>query len=653
MSFPRRDTPAAGARVLAAGILVLVAPAALAAQNPPARPDTIPRPAPVDTVRIEGRDTATFRVPADVLPGDTIPRPAQDTVVVDSVLPAPLLPPYPQPDSAAFWKGTWVWNRAQLDRFHGLSLLDLLVTIPGVEITRAGAFGQPAGVSPWGLGGGRMRFFYDGWEVEPLSSATLDLQYVSLSELQEVRVERRLNEMRVELYPFLLPDRRPYSQIELLSGDPNTRALRGLFAAPIGSRQTVTVSYDIADTEGFRRQQPFSVSNVFARWSYLFSPRAGLQLEYRSTDFTRQTVGFLEDADRSALWLRGRVVPTKGLTLEAMAGRNWRDPEDGDLFPQSLESDQGVLRGVIEGRSGWVEAIGRVRSEPEGGFEGPTTSLELRGGVRGGKYLGVQGSAIMAGGEQSGTELEGNVRVGPESGFSLFGSATVGTRGVSLIAADSVVERFRVPFARVDVDTFPLFATVSPQLSGFRAGAEWARPGTVIGAALVRLDEDFAVPFGLRFDDAVRRVVPAEPSTGVEAYVSTPLFRPWLRLEGWYTRWPETGGRPYLRQEEGRAALVFHDLFYTGNLEPTFRVEVLGRGSALIPLPESEDTALPTFVFSQPYTVVNAFLQVRVIDVRAFVMVENAFNARGTADIPGQEFPGARVIFGIRWNFRN
>ena len=61
----------------------------------------------------------------------------------------------------------------------------------------------------------------------------------------------------------------------------------------------------------------------------------------------------------------------------------------------------------------------------------------------------------------------------------------------------------------------------------------------------------------------------------------------------------------------------------------------------------------PALVLSQPYTLFNAFLQIRVIVVRAFLLVENVFNLRGAADIPGREFPGARAIYGIRWYFRN
>ncbi|HEX2189842.1 MAG TPA: TonB-dependent receptor plug domain-containing protein [Longimicrobiaceae bacterium] len=642
-------------RVLLAGLLLLAAPASLAAQNPPARPDTVPRPAPADTVRLEGRDTATFRVPPGALPGDTVPNRGRDTTAVDSIVPAPLIPAWPQPDSAGFWHGTWVWDQEALARFHGTSLLDLLATVPGIVITRGGGYGQPAGVAPWGLGGGRTRFFYDGWEVDPLASATLDLQEISLIELEEVRVVRRLNEVRVELLPYRLSDRRPYSLIELGAGDPDTRLLRGLFGTVLGARQTLTVGFDVADTEGRLRREPFAVSNLFARWGYRIGSRAGVQVEYRTTDAVRQDSAYDEEADRNALWVRGRFLATPGFSLEALAGRNWRVPADRDRFSETQESSQAAVRALLGGRAAWLEGVARVRSEPDRGFTVPTTELEARAGLRAGGLLELQGSARATGGEEPGTALQGSVRAGPAAGFSAFGSVTAGTRGVPLLLRDSVNAYTIIPFAEERADTVPLFGTAAPSLSGFRAGAEWSRPGAIVGGAFVRLDEDLVPPFGLRLDDDLGRATAAGPSTGVEAYVSTPLLRSWLRLEGWYTRWTDTGGRPFLPEDQGRAALEFHDVFYTGNLEPTLRVEVVRRGAALVPQvdPDPDDEELPAPLTSEPYTLVNAFLQVRVIDVRAFLIAENVFDLRTAGDLPTRPFPRARIIYGIRWHFRN
>ncbi|HEV2149021.1 MAG TPA: hypothetical protein VGR37_16565, partial [Longimicrobiaceae bacterium] len=348
-------------------------------------------------------------------------------------------------------------------------------------------------------------------------------------------------------------------------------------------------------------------------------------------------------------------APAAGLTVDAMAGRNWRAPADADRFPARMEADQAALRALLRGGFGWLEGTARLRRVEEGdAFPVPTSELAVRAGLQPTAFLEAQGSARTStvGGEAR-TELQASVRVGPATGLSLFGSVAAGTRGVGVLTGDSVVTFVRQIPLRLQADTFPLFETVAPTLSGVRAGARWSRPGAIAGASLVRLDADLAAPFGLRLDDVLGRATAAEASTGIESYVSLPLFRPWLRLDGWYIRWADTGGRPYLPEEEGRAALEFHDLFYTGNLEPTIRLEVVRRGSALVPQPRDRRDVVPPPLSSTPYTLLNAFVQIRVIDVRAFLLVENLFDLRGAADLPGNPLPGARAVYGIRWHFRN
>ncbi len=616
---------------------LLLAAAPLAAQNPPPRPDSVRVP-----------------IPAGAVQADTARR---DTVPADSAVAAPLFPAYPRPDTAGFWKGSWTWDREALARFHGISLLDLLARVPGVVVTRGGGYGQPAGVAPFAAGGGRTRLFMDGWEVDPLASATLDLQEVSLTELEEVRVERRLDELRIEVLPFRLPDRRPYSQIEAGVGDPQLRILRGLYSDAIGDRQVVTLGFDVADTRRYFRQGAFGLTNAFARWSWLLSPDAGVQVEYRTTGVERDDTAFSEAADRRALVVRGRWRPSPALALDAMLGRNWRDARADDDFRDDLESNQLALRALLGGRTGWVEGTARLRSVSDEAFPAATSDLELRAGVRPVSALAVEGSARAAGtGGESGVELQGSVRVGPSTGASLFASLASGKRGVGIVAGDSVVLLPEDPATGTERrDTFPVLGATTTSLGGLRAGAEWSAPGVLLGAALVRLDPDRVVPFGLPLD---RDSVPATPtaaSTGFEAYASTPLFRRSLRLEGWYTRWTDTGERPYLPEDQGRLALEFHDVFYTGNLEPTLRVEAVRRGAAVFPErvgladPLTGGDALRT----GPYTLFNVFLQVRVIDVRAFLILENVFDVRTAAEVPGRPLPGLRAVYGVRWHFRN
>jgi hypothetical protein len=635
------------ARVLP-GALLLLLPAALAAQEPPAppRPDTVR----VDTTRAEPRDSARFRVPPGVLRPDTLPAP-KDTTPHDSLLPAPVLPSRPEPEPPAFWNGIWEWDREALRRFHGTSLLELVVRIPGVVATRAGGFGQPVGISPFGLGGGRARIFIDGWEVDPLSASVVDLQQISPLDVESLRVERHLGELRIHITPFRLPDRRAFSQIEAATGEPETRFLRGLYAQALGGRTVVTLGFDLTDTRGFRNQQPFGVTTGVARVDHLFSPDAGVQLEYRQTEVER-TRSLFEIGERSELLLRARWRPRPGLFLDGVVGRASRSPEGSDPFPETTV-DQLALRALLAGGPGWVEGEARVRREPQRTFGVPGSDLSLRAGARPLPLLEGRAEArLAASGGEAGAELRGVVRVGPFAGVSLFASAAAGTRGIGYLRGDTVVAVAPDSLGSPRADTLLAFGTLSSALAGLRAGAEWRRGSALAGAALLRLDPGQVAPFGLPFD-AGRLPEEGEASTGVEIYVSTPVFTQGLRLEGGYFRWAETVPRPYLPQQEGRAALEYHRLFYTGNLEPTFRLEAVHRGRArLARAPESIGSD-PAGALSTPYTLFNFFFQLRIIDVRAFAYVENLFNLRGAADIPGFPFPGGRLVYGVRWHFRD
>ncbi|MBW3654710.1 MAG: hypothetical protein KY444_01285, partial [Gemmatimonadetes bacterium] len=90
-------------------------------------------------------------------------------------------------------------------------------------------------------------------------------------------------------------------------------------------------------------------------------------------------------------------------------------------------------------------------------------------------------------------------------------------------------------------------------------------------------------------------------------------------------------------------------------LEPTIRVEVIGRDEATLlnPLPGAPDLR------TQRYALMNLFVQVRVLDVRAFWRLDNLTNYNSAFDVVPQNLtglaglPGARAMFGVRWFFRD
>ncbi|HEX2080215.1 MAG TPA: hypothetical protein VHG08_21110 [Longimicrobium sp.] len=680
----RRLLPALFAGLSAAALL----PAAeLRAQ------DTIP--VPRDTIR---QDTAVIPIPGEAVRGDTIPDTAKpDSVPADSTLPAPNFPAYPQPRQAGFGAASWLFGPEEMGRFHGLTLLDLLDRIPGLVITREGGLGRGAGVAAFAAGGGRMRVFLDGWEMRPLNGSVPELEHIPLLDVVQVRVTRGLLETRVELETLRLSDRRPFAQVEGGEGDFATRMLRGFFARPLGERFLVQVGLDVVETAGFRRDADFSENTGMARLSYAFAPDRALQVEYRRTGIdTDRTVEGLtipaQSFDRGEVLLRGRgrffgrrpaACPDTtaalggdsaalrrtpgaavlrpaceaqgGVWIDGAAGRSWTEPVGTDTVTGTYESVQAMLRATIDIPLGTLTGAARVHRVDEEGFAASGTELSARAELTPAPWLAAWGEARATSfGGRAGVELEASGRAGPFGGFTLFGSLAAGNRGLRFRRDSTVVVRnlaHEVDPEVPELDTLGviLFRDTESTVGGFRAGAEWARGSLRAGAAFVVHDADAVAPFGFWFERGVEPVA-GETATGVEAYLDMPLLWPQLRLQAAYTDFlsaaPE---RPYLPSRFGRAALEFHGLYFQGNFEPTLRGEVLARGpTRTLDLATGEFDAL-----TEAYAIFNIYVQMRVLDVRAFWRMENAFNRRTAFDVPGLFLPGARTMFGVRWFFRD
>lgn len=636
----RRSLPTAGA--LLAGILAASPGAAQV------RPDTIPR------------DTARVVIPPGAMGGDTLPIASPpDSTARDSIGPAPNFPVWPRGGGGS-WSGTGTWSREELLYYHQYTLLDLLERVPALMVTRTGGLGQPAGVAAFATGGGRVRVFVDGYEVVPLGSSSPDLQAIALADLEMLRVERGLAETRIYLTSFRLEDDRPYALLEAATGDFSSRILRALFARTLGERTVVQVVYDVVDTNGFARRQPYSATTTGARLSHLFAPGRGVMVEYRRLmqdrgDANDRAPFDAESADRSDLVLRG-TWERAALRLDVVAGHSTRERGGADTAAYEGEGTQAGLTATYRLPFGSVAGTARTVRGDDDGFGRTSMELSARAEITPLPRVAAMGEvrSRTVGGE-GGLELEGAVRFTPVAGLNLFGEIAAGSRGIPLVVDSGVVRR---TFAGLDTAR-PLTDTVfldvvratTSTLNGVRAGAEWSRGTALLGAALVRSDADRVVPFGVAFDLGAP-ALEVGAMTGVEGYASVPVFRDWLRVDGWYLHALQTGDRPYLATSQGRAGVEFHNVYFDGNLEPTARLEVLARGPART-LARTQQGRLAYMGTTDTYALFNFSLQVRILDVRLFFLAENVGDRRQPFDVTGLNLPGTRLIYGFRWFLRN
>ncbi|CAN5851982.1 hypothetical protein BH23GEM6_BH23GEM6_25230 [soil metagenome] len=631
----------------------------LRAQVPTAPGDTIPR----DT-------TLRVRIPPQAMESDTLPRDTLRTTLPDTLAPPPHLPRYPQPEQLGWAAARWQWDRPDLLRFHGLTLLELLERTPGLIVTRAGGPGMPAGTAAFGQGGGRLRVFRDGFELDPLNVSTLDLQQIGMLDLDQIRIERTLAETIVHLRTFQLPDRRPFSEVEVGTGNFQARFLRAMFTRPVFRQSVVTAAYDLTGAGGFRFREPSSVTSGRIRLDYPIGSASGIQLELNQVGVSRESPLFPGDFSRRELVLRGRTRLADGFTADAVLGRATHDPAIGedpltgaltalsaatDTLDVRASSTQAAARTIYQTRFGFAEAGMRFRAGADTGFTGPSRELTARGGLQPVPWLGVEGllRSTRSSGEGA-SESQASLRTGAFLGLTAFASLSTGQRLVTQ----------RDDFRRTEVDTIlvdgvptersrqvlaPRFSAVVADVGGTRVGLEWTYGRSRLGSAMINLEPTTVIAFGTGFDRGMPLTAVGR-AQGIESHgsLSLPGRLEGLVLEAVYNRWLELGDRPYLPVEQARVAAIFSGLFREGQLEPNARLELTHRGASLVP-----NAGRTGFVRVEPYTMLDFSLQLRILDVRAFFIYENILNELDAVQIPGRFLPPTRTLYGMRWFFRN
>jgi hypothetical protein len=584
--------------------------------------EPVPTPTPPDSV---ARPVPDSIAPADSLKGP----PAPDTLAkapVDTLKPVDVVVSFPRSEAQGWSAGIWEWDRDELLREGDLTLTELLERIPGMTPIRWGFYGQPEAVSAFGATAGRFEVVLDGFVLDPLDGGTVDLAGLELVRLRRVRVERRLGYTRVELETLAPSDHRPYSIVEAATGDLDTNLFRGTFLAPRFLVGPLALGIERLDSDGILRREPANTFTGWMKWGRTVGG-TGLQFELRRSTVQRtDTLGEVREGKRQDWVLRARGAPMSNVTTEAYFGVS---AIENDWTGEFLEDRgvQGGVRAAYEGERAWARTALRARSHPSL----PDFESEVAGGVRLPGFLALSGDLTLSNWRRDATAVSGGVRaeLGPFLGVRPFAELSGGKRGIAGL---------------VDAAGHPVFL----ERDAFRVGAEYERGGARLGGAYVVIDADSVPAFGLPFDRSAGLFAGGEVR-GWEVVGTIPLFWEPLTFEGWYTRWT---GSPwiYLPAESLRGAVVYHHSpLASGNLEILARLE--GHHRSAMRIPGAGGPGAVTVV--PAHTGLDFYLQIRILDVRAFLRWENITNRLYDHDFPGRLHPGQRVLYGVKWEFWN
>ena len=546
---------------------------------------------------------------------------------------------------AGFVEGVWTFEREDLLTMRGLSLGDLLATVPGVIRLRGGDYGAPETVSAFGLAGGEIRVFWDGFEQVPLDGAVTDLDQIGLGGIEEVRVERTPGELRVDLYSQRNFDARPSSLIEAGTGDFSTNFFTGTFIHPRALGGSIGFSLDRVDTNGAGEpHEDGSRTGGWGRYTRHWGDSFALIGEVRRIQSNTKAAGLPGVGERQDWAVRAVWRPDSIVVLHAFTGassltglaRTDRLDVDRERSQHGITGD--LVRGPVRAHAGfrWY-----------GGPAIPTSALDLSGTA---SHPLVGGATVSRSRESWRLRVATLTRVTawtrPVGGWSLFASRESGQRGAPLYPLPSAV-----PAKNATAKPEPAPQWRLTDRTATRVGATFAWRGLSLSGARVSFQTDSLPLLNLPMDRG-GVVMPPIDRTGTEAAGHIPLsfLLKGLAFDGSAAFWDE--GARYLPKRSYQGGFVFHNTYLpTQNFEWWWTIGVEGRDPMLVPVGDPE---LPAGTEVQPVTVPlyqswYALIQARILSLRLFIAWENFTIRRGSRDFPGRPLPIFRAHYGIRW----
>jgi hypothetical protein len=351
----RAPRPATLLFLIGLGILAgAILPGPLPAQNPTARdtsaarrdslplaPDTTKParaarpPAGRDTIRIPlppRADSTTRRDSAGAVP---LPAGRKDTTKTRAdTIKAPIAraeaPPIIEIGSPH------VYDRAELFATGALTLGDLLGRIPGLTELTTGWIGAPTAVAVLG-DVRRIRLFLDGIELDPLDPrmrGAASPNDLPLHALEELRIERGADEVRVYARSWRVDRTTPSTRADIATGDQNTNLYRAFFGRRFAHGEVFQLAAEQFNTQPVRALPSSDALHVMLRggiargpWSAdLFAERTDRNRApwtgVGSFSLIRDTIPGLESRRTTAYARFGNGDPDRGRWIQLLASAN-------------------------------------------------------------------------------------------------------------------------------------------------------------------------------------------------------------------------------------------------------------------------------------------------------------------------------------------
>ena len=543
--------------------------------------------------------------------------------------------------------GVWSWDSDALRSTRAVTLAELVALIPGVITLKGGDHGTPVTVMSFGVGGGRVRVMWDGFEWVPLDGGVPDLSRIGLAGLDEVRVERHPGELRIELRTVepTAPD--PTTLVHVGTGDLGTNLLSGVFVHPNAFNGAFTLAFDRVETRGPGLNAGGSLSGFALRYAISRGDRGGVVAEMRRLAPRTDVADLVTGLTRNDWNVRTRWRLVEGLIGEAYWGASSLagGPEKPVYGALDIRRTQLGVRTKYTIGSLWAQGSARRFS----GHGVPGQNYELALGGAQASVASLDGSLrIERWAGRYATSLRARIETAPLGGFSLFASYEDGETGAPFVSEyEAYLRSLRLgpPVQAAPIEKPRRRFT---KRTGIRAGGRLSWRGLHLSGAWLSMEADSIRPLGLALDpDGISS--PGGDRVGFEAAASIPLPLTGFTLQAAVQAW--NGDLAYLPQRSWDGALTYHGIFKESrNLELWSGLGMTRRDPMPIGILESGgDPTVPALIVVPRSEEWYFHIQVRIVTLNLFIRWENMLGKSDNLDFPNREQPRIRTLYGVRW----
>lgn len=573
-----------------------------------------------------------------------------------------------------------IYDRTELVATGVSTLIELLGRVPGLTEYTTGFLGAPAAIASQG-DLRHVRIFLDGLELDPMdvrSRGTSAIGDLPIHGLEEVRIERGAEEVRVYARSWRVDRTVPYTRADIMTGDQNSNLYRAWFGRRYDHGEALQVAAEQYTSQPTSRLPSSDALNIMLRLGATHGPwraDAFIERSHRNradwagngnTSETRDTVAGIETT-RSTTYLRfGNGDPERGRWLQMLASSHayiakqrsstsfaTTDTTSGIGDSTSYENQYLLTGGVTSGFFS-LSAAERVRAG-----QGRVSHVLSE---RGSATLGSLSLSFLNEGKSylDPSRTEATARVGLTSRLALLGSASRTGSGdfdrlFTEVRNGSVLDEggaFSIagfgPFVTPDTSEatrYRLAARTSTRAEvGVRLRDLWLSGGVMKRGKTTLLSPAI---FGAQYGQSAAVRTEGE----VSARTLAARGRLWraVNIDAWAVAWNDSAGfyRPkYQTRTELYIQTNLLNRFPNGNFGLLTSLAHEYRSNSVFPV--SGDSVR----VASGYRMIAFKLEIRIQTAVVSYQFRNLLQEK-YAQVPGFPFPRQSQFYGVRWEFWN